>query len=294
MTNPTKKENAWLLPKVSHQKIAPGLYLVPTPIGNLRDITLRALDVLSTADIVLCEDTRVTGKLLEAYDIRAKLMLYHEHNAARQRPKILEHLKAGKTLAQVSDAGTPLISDPGYKLVEMAIEEGLYVSALPGANAPLPALQLSGFASDAFTFIGFLPTKTGARKKVLQGWADVPSTLIVFESGKRLQKTLADCREVLGKRPIAVVREISKLYEETRRGSAQELLKVYEKHGTPKGEITLVIAPPTLQQVSLESLEDEIKEALKTGTKKDVTHLFTKKTGLPKKQVYDFVLNLTK
>lgn len=292
--NPTKKHKAWLLPDHHNQQIRPGLYIVPTPIGNLRDMTIRALDVLNEADVVLCEDTRVSGKLLKAYGFNKKLMVYNDHNASRQRPKILEHLNSGKIVAQISDAGTPLISDPGYRLVDMALSSDVYVIALPGANAPLPALVLSGFPTDSFSFIGFFPVKSIARQKVLKFWKGVPTTLIAFETGKRLIKSLKDIGFVMGDRPVAVVREISKLYEEARRGSAAELYAYYEEHGAPKGEITLVIAPGQREGVSLDDFRADILQDLKTNSKKDVTAIYTEKTGLSKKVVYEFVLSVAK
>ncbi len=291
--NPTKNRRAWLLPEQHNQQIRPGLYIVPTPIGNLRDITIRALDVLNEADIVLCEDTRVSGKLLEAYGLRKKLMVYNDHNAARQRPKIQEYLQANKILAQISDAGTPLISDPGFRLVDLAIAEGAYVTALPGANAPLPALVMSSLPTDNFTFVGFMPTKSTARQTLLKTWAEMPTTLIAFDTGKRISKTLKDIATVLGDRPIAVVREISKLYEEAKRGTAEELMNGYDKNGVPKGEITLLIGPGQPEEVDLADLKGDILNALKSSSKKDVTAHYTQKTGLPKKVVYEFILALS-
>jgi 16S rRNA (cytidine1402-2'-O)-methyltransferase len=175
-----EKEEGWLLPQRRKNAVTPGLYLVATPIGNLGDITLRALDVLAACDRVICEDTRVSGKLLEYFGIKKPLLPYNDHNAAKQRGPVLQMLRDGQRVAFISDAGTPLVSDPGYKLVRECIEEGIAVTAIPGANAPLMALQLSGLPCDAFSFIGFLPPKSAARKKHLSEWKNAPGTLIAF------------------------------------------------------------------------------------------------------------------
>ncbi len=222
----------------------PGLYIVATPIGNLRDITLRALDALNAADLIVCEDTRVSGKLLSHYGISKPTLSYNDHNGPERRPKIMAALTEGKCVALVSDAGTPLVSDPGYKLVREAIERGFYVTTLPGASSVLSALCLSGLPTDRFLFAGFLPAKKEACRKAIQTLANVPSTLVLFESARRLPETLALLQEVLGNREAAVVREITKLYEESRRGTLQELHAHYEKAGAPKGEVVIVVGPP--------------------------------------------------
>lgn len=229
----------------SSSTLAPGLYVVATPIGNAADITLRALSVLREVDAIACEDSRVTAKLLARHDIRAKLMAYHEHNAARVRPQILARLAAGGRIALVSDAGTPLVSDPGYKLVRGCIEAGIPVVPLPGPSAPLAALVLSGLPSDRFLFAGFLPAKAAARRKIFSELAAVPATLLFFESAQRLSESLADMADVLGDRPAAVAREITKLFEECRRGSLAELAAHYRDAGPPKGEIVVVCGGAT-------------------------------------------------
>ncbi|MEE8534862.1 MAG: 16S rRNA (cytidine(1402)-2'-O)-methyltransferase, partial [Kiloniellales bacterium] len=185
-------------------KIEPGLYLVATPIGNLRDITLRALDVLSAVDRIVCEDSRVTRKLLTAYNLSRPLVSYHEHNAEKVRPRLIQALQDGQSVALVSDAGTPLISDPGFKLVRSILEAGLPVTSIPGPSAALTALILSGLPSDRFLFAGFLPAKAGARRKALGELAAIPATLVIFESPRRLAATLAAMSEVLGDRPAAL------------------------------------------------------------------------------------------
>ncbi|MEM8833480.1 MAG: 16S rRNA (cytidine(1402)-2'-O)-methyltransferase, partial [Pseudomonadota bacterium] len=198
--------------------IKPGIYLVSTPIGNLRDITFRALDVLSSVDLIVCEDTRVTGKLIGAYGFKKKMQVYNDHSTQKQREDIINLVKNGQSVAFLSDAGTPLVSDPGFKLVRFAIENEVMVTSLPGPNAALTALQLSGLPSDQFSFLGFLPPKSGARQSVLQQWAETPSTLLIYETGPRLLASLGDMRTVFGDRDVAVMREMTKIYEETRRG----------------------------------------------------------------------------
>ena len=270
-----------------------GLYVVATPIGNLRDMSLRALDVLRHADMVVCEDTRVTRKLLNAYDIQAKLHSYNDHSDDARRESIVAQLKEGRVIALVSDAGMPLISDPGYKLVRDCIAENLYVTTVPGASAPLAALQISGLPSDRFCFLGFLPHKTKARRNVLEEWADVPATLIAFESGPRLIASLTDIKHVMGAREVAVVREITKLYEEVRKDSVYALLSYYEEHGVPKGEIVLVIVPPELEQFDEDAVLDMIRNALKTMKINEAAKHVAEKTGLKKRDLYALALKVS-
>jgi len=199
-------------------KLAPGLYVTATPIGNARDITLRALDVLKGCDFICAEDTRVTAKLLAIHGIRKTLSAYNDHNAVRERPKLLARLRHGARIALVSDAGTPLVSDPGFKLVREAIAEGITIHAVPGASAALAALALAGLPSDRFLFAGFLPSKAGERRTALESLKSITASLILFEAPQRLAESLADMREVLGDRPAVVARELTKLHEEARRG----------------------------------------------------------------------------
>lgn len=269
-----------------------GLYLVATPIGNLRDISMRALDLLGAADIVLCEDTRVTHKLLSAYGIKAKTRVYNDHSDAGRRDEVIKLVAGGAIVALVSDAGMPMISDPGYKLVQACQAHGVNVTTLPGANAPLSALQLSGFPSDCFSFIGFLPSKTKARKDMLARWAKVQTTVIAFETAPRLLASIADIGEVLGDREIAVVREITKMFEEVRKGSAPELLEQYAQKGLPKGEIVLVIAPPQDEILSQDDLEDQIRNALKSMRTKEAAAFVAEKTGAHKKDLYAIALKV--
>ncbi len=226
------------------ESLAPGLHVTATPIGHLADISLRAVNALAAADAILCEDTRVTAKLLHRYGISTRLLPYHDHNAAKLRPRILEELKAGKALVLVSDAGTPLVSDPGYKLACAVIAEGLPLHVLPGASAPLAALTLSGLPSDRFMFAGFLPEKPGERRKMLLSLKAVPATLIFFESPRRVVSALADIAEMLGPRDVAVTRELTKLYEEAVRGPASDVAARLAERDTIKGEITVVVSPP--------------------------------------------------
>lgn len=272
-----------------------GLYLVATPIGNLRDITLRALDTLGEVDVVLCEDTRMTGKLLHAHGIRAeKLEIYNDHSADGVRPAILRRLAEGKSMALVSDAGTPLISDPGYKLVRDAQDLGVMVTALPGANAVLTGLQLSGLPTDKFSFLGFLPPKTKARCDVLQDWAQVPGTLVVYETGPRLIESLKDMAAILGDREAAVTRELTKMYEQVRRDTLRRLIAHYSEAGEPKGEIVIVIGPPLARAAG----EDEIKAALARllpgHSVKDAAGIVAETLGVPRKTAYEFAIMLQK
>ncbi len=274
-----------------------GLYCVATPIGNLRDITMRALDVLKAADLVLCEDTRMTRKLMSAYQISAKLQVYNDHSGDGARSRVIEMIVQGKALALVSDAGLPLISDPGYKLVRAAQEEGLYVTTVPGASAPLSALQISGLPSNKFCFLGFLPSKSSARRKVLSEWAGVNATLIAFETAPRLKASLKDVHETLGAREVAVVREITKKFEEVRREVPEVLLQYYEENGKPKGEIVLVIAPPGEESglaLGDAELTDMLREALGSMKVKEAAKYVGEKTGLKKSDLYNIALSISK
>ena len=232
-----------------HSTVAPplpaGLYLVATPIGNLRDITVRALEVLAAADLIACEDTRVTRKLLDRYGIATPLTPYHEHNAAEARPKLLARLADGAAIALVSDAGTPLVSDPGYKLVREAQAAGASVTTLPGASAVLAALTLSGLPTDRFLFEGFLPAKEEARRARINELKRIPATLVLFETGARIAAALADLAAELGPRQAAICRELTKLYEEVRRGDLGTLAREAAQADEPRGEIVIVVAPPS-------------------------------------------------
>jgi len=274
-------------------RLGPGLYVVATPIGNLRDITLRALEVLRIADLVLCEDTRVTLKLLDRHNLSPKLFAYHDHNAASVRPRVLEELAKGSAVALVSDAGTPLVSDPGFKLVEAAIAAGHRIFPIPGASAALAALVSAGLPSDRFFFEGFLPPKSGARKTRLAELRAIPATLIFYESGPRLSDSLLDMSATLGVRNAAVCRELTKAFEEVRRGSLAELASHYEKAGPPKGEIVVVVSPPG-DEAPLDDadIDSKIKAALKKLSLKDASAAIAAETGLPRKEIYARALAL--
>jgi 16S rRNA (cytidine1402-2'-O)-methyltransferase len=267
-------------------KPSPGLVIVATPIGNARDITLRALDALRQADAIACEDTRVTGMLMARYGIGTPLVAYHEHNAARMRPVLLDRLARGETIALVSDAGTPLVSDPGYKLVRAAIEAGVPVSAAPGASAALAALVTSGLPSDRFLFAGFLPPRAAARRSELHELSGVRATLIVFESAGRLAETLADMAAVLGAREAVVARELTKLYEELRRGSLAELQAHYAAAGPPKGEIVILVGPPPAAETTDEAIDAALRTALAAATLRDAVASVAMDLGAPRRRVY--------
>lgn len=275
------------------QPLESGLYIVATPIGNLRDISLRALDTLQAVDEVLAEDTRVARRLLDAHGIRAKLSPYHDHNGAKRRPEILEKLAEGAAIALISDAGTPLVSDPGWKLSRAALDAGHRVFPIPGASALLAGLVASGLPSDRFMFCGFLPSKTNARQKAATELASVPSTLVFYESGPRLADSLSDLATVLGdKREAAVSRELTKLFEETRRATLGELAAHYSENGPPKGEIVLLVGPPLDEAISEEALDDAIRTALQSQSVKQAAAEIAARLDLPKRDVYQRALAL--
>lgn len=273
-------------------KLEPGLYITATPIGNLRDITLRALDALMACDSIICEDTRVTRKLLTAFGIVKPLKTYHDHNAAKMRPRILQSLSRGASICLVSDAGMPLISDPGYQLVRAAVGEGLKVTVLPGASASLAALALSGLPSDKFLFAGFLPAKAGPRRRQLQALRAVPGSLVFFEAASRLGSTLNEMHQVLGPRGAALAREITKKFEDVRRGSLQELAAYYAAHPPPKGEMVIVIGPPSKENDRALDPQAELRRALHYSSTKAAVAEVAALTGLPRKKIYDLALSL--
>ncbi len=274
------------------ERLAGGLYVTATPIGHLGDVTLRALATMAAVDVLLCEDTRTTGKLLERYAIRTRLMPYHEHNTERVRPAILKALADGASYALVSDAGMPLVSDPGYRLVNDCIDHSIPVTAVPGASAVLTGLALSGLPTDRFTFLGFLPAKSGERKKILGEFAGVRSTLIMFESPHRIVDALEDVSATLGNRKVAVTRELTKLHEEVVRGTATEVHDILKSRASVKGEITLVIAPPvqSAAEISEEDLERAITDALASMPAAKAASDVAKRFDLAKKDVYARIL----
>ena len=278
-------------------KPAPGLYIVATPIGNLGDVTLRALELLGSVDVIACEDTRITKRLLEKYNVATPLTLYHEHNAARATPRLLQRLQDGGTVALVSDAGTPLISDPGYRLVRQVHEAEIPVFVAPGPSAPIAALVASGLPSDRFLFGGFLPTRQSARRKSLTELADLRASLVFLESPRRLARSLLDMQSVLGQREAAVARELTKRYEEVVRGSLKELADRYENAPTPRGEVVVIVGPPIIEVNDEENeatLDEQLTIALATMSVRDAARSVSVATGLPRREAYRRALILSK
>lgn len=301
--SPTRKQTGGSKPTDSAPRskpaassgILPGLTLVATPIGNAADITLRGLETLNRADVIACEDTRVTRKLLTLHGVATPTLAYHEHNAARMRPRILGRLRRGEAVALVTDAGMPLISDPGFGLVRACLDEGLPVTVVPGASASLAALVLSGLPSDRFLFAGFPPAKTAARRTFLDGLKDTGASLIFYESPRRLAASLEDMAAVLGPRQAAVARELTKFYEEVRRASLAELADAYGRDGPPRGEVVIVVAPP--EPNDGREQEDRAREllelALNEHSLRDATDAVARITGAPRRKVYDLALALS-
>ncbi|WP_312138577.1 16S rRNA (cytidine(1402)-2'-O)-methyltransferase [Brevundimonas sp.] len=273
------------------RSVSGGLYLVATPIGNLRDITLRALDVLSAADLVLAEDTRVTTKLLSAYGIKAKLERCDDHTSARAAEIAVEHLRDGAVVALVSDAGTPMVSDPGFVVARAAIAEDLPIHPIPGASSALAALCIAGLPSDRFTFAGFLPPKSAARKTALEELRTSRQTLVFFESGPRLKDSLTDMAEVLGPRDAAVARELTKLYEECVRGTLPELA-ANPRCDAPKGEIVIVVAPGADEVASEADIDTALTEAMTRLPLGEAASEVSKALNLPRKMLYKRALEL--
>jgi 16S rRNA (cytidine1402-2'-O)-methyltransferase len=266
--------------------IEPGLHLVSTPIGNLRDITLRALDVLGGCDLVLAEDTRVAAKLLKAYGLKPKVERYDDHVGEAARPRILKALAAGAKVALISDAGTPLVSDPGYRLVREALEAGLRVIPIPGASAPLAALAMAGLPSDRFLFAGFPPPKGGPRRAWLAELSGVRATLILFESGPRLRASLGDMAAVFGPdREAAVARELTKLYETCVRGTLAELAE-HPKIDAPKGEIVVLVGPGREAPATEADADQALAEALTRLSPADAASEVAKALGLNRRELY--------
>jgi 16S rRNA (cytidine1402-2'-O)-methyltransferase len=272
-----------------------GLHLVATPIGNLADITLRALETLAGVDVIACEDTRITRRLTERYAISAELTPYHEHNAATARPKLLRRLAEGEAVALVSDAGTPLISDPGFKLVRDACAAGFAVTTLPGPSSVLAALTVAGLPTDRFTFAGFLPAKQTARRARLTELSRIDATLVLFESGSRVQETVADLASIMGSRKAAICRELTKLHEEVLRSSLAELAAQVDQLET-RGEFVLVIGPPDAdaQVMSDDSLDELLRNALAHSSLKDAVAEAVELSGRPRREVYARALELAK
>lgn len=276
--------------------LSAGLYLVSTPIGTASDITLRALDILENADVLAAEDTRNTRKLMDIHGVKLNkrpLLPYHDHNGPAQRPRILAAIRDGKSVAYVSDAGTPLIADPGYRLAADAIEEGLPVTSAPGASALLAALAVAGLPTDRFLFAGFPPVKAVAKSKFLAEFSNVPATLVFYESPRRL----ADCLKAMeaafgGARRVAVCRELTKKFEEVRRGTLNELAIQYSDEKAPKGEVVVVVGPPVNEGASEQDIDTALRAALKTQSVKDAAKEVAEALDLPRKQLYARALEL--
>jgi 16S rRNA (cytidine1402-2'-O)-methyltransferase len=274
-----------------------GLVLVPTPIGNLGDITPRALAALRAADLALCEDTRVTARLFAAFGLTTRLVPLHDHNEEGRIGFVLDLLRQGKCVALVPDAGTPLVSDPGYRLVRAAIAEGLPVSAVPGANAAVTALVLSGLPPHPFLFLGFPPPRSAARRASFARLraaerAGLSATFLWYEAPHRLAETLADMEAVFGDRPAAVARELTKKFEEVRRATLSELAAHYADHAA-RGEITIAVGPAPEEAANTDDLDDRLRAALAGHSVKEAVAIVTAATGLPRKQVYARALELS-
>jgi 16S rRNA (cytidine1402-2'-O)-methyltransferase len=274
-------------------ELAPGLYVVSTPIGNLGDISLRAIAVLARADAVLCEDTRHSRTLLSHFGIGTPARPYHEHNAAKERPRVLADLTAGQRIALISDAGTPLVSDPGWKLVREAIDAGHRVEALPGASATLTALAVGGLPTDAFLFAGFLPPKSVGRRARIAELSAVPATLVFFEAPSRVAEAIADLAAVLGSRPAALARELTKMHEEVRRAPLDQLAA--ELDGVAiKGEAVILVGPPQETEVTDDVISARLVPALEEMSLRDAAKAVADALGVPKSRVYDLGLRTRK
>lgn len=276
-------------------RLDPGLYVTSTPIGHLADVTLRALQVLAAADLILCEDTRVSRKLTQKYGIETPLRAYHDHNAESVRPGILNKLGAGAAIALVSDAGTPLVSDPGFKLVRAALEQSVPVTAVPGASAPMAALTIAGLPSDRFLFAGFPPAKKGQRETFFKSFLGLNATLVFFISARKLGPVLAEIQDFLGNRQAVVARELTKLHEEVLRGDLSELQSVVSARAALKGEVTLLVAGAVDNGLpDGDSLDQMIEQALLTDSVRDVASTLAQALNLPRRQIYLRALELSK
>jgi 16S rRNA (cytidine1402-2'-O)-methyltransferase len=295
LTEPSERTFSLAGHVLTAPKAVPGLYLVATPIGNLGDITLRALETLAGVDIIACEDTRITRRLTERYAITALLKPYHEHNAALARPKILEKLAQGASIALVSDAGTPLISDPGFKLVREVCAAGHQVIAMPGPSSVLSALSVAALPTDRFFFEGFLPPKQTARRARLAELARIDATLVMFESGNRVQDTLRDLAGIMGGRDAAICREMTKLHEEIQRAPVTELAKAADRLET-RGEFVLVIGPPAAgaQVMTADALDDLLRGQLQRDSVKDAVAHAVELSGRPRREIYARALELAR
>ena len=292
ITGPTRRYRL-LDHEIEAPRAEPGLYLVATPIGNLGDMTLRGLEILAGSDVIACEDTRVTRKLTQRYGVTTPLVPYHDHNAETARPKLLARLGDRQAVALVSDAGTPLISDPGYKLVREARAAGFAVTAAPGACAVLAAVASAGLPTDRFLFDGFLPPREQARRSRIAALAEVPATLVFFEAGPRIAAMLHDLAAVLGTRDAAVCRELTKLHEEVRRGDLGALARAYDEGAETRGEFVVVVGPPAaVRPVETDALDSLLRNALATASLKDAVEAVVAATGHKRRLVYRRALSL--
>lgn len=286
-----KSDASWA--GMSSAPIAPALYLVATPIGNLEDITLRALRILRHADVIACEDTRTSRVLLAHYGIKTPCISYHEHNAQTMRPKILARLRAGESVALISDAGTPLISDPGYKLSAHCISEKIPLIPIPGACSVITALCASGLPTDQFLYLGFLPNKTKARTAILAQYATTNATLVCFESPNRVLATLSDMSHIFGEtHQVTIARELTKRFEEIRHGTVSDLIAHYTAAGAPRGEIVMLIAPAEKKIITEDETDAQLIHALKTMSVKEAAAWVASATHHPKRDVYQRALAL--
>ena len=266
--------------------------IVSLPIGNLKDITLRAIETLEQSDIIYCEDTRTTIKLTNHYNIKATLKSYHEHSTAKSREKIINELSDGKNISLVSDAGTPLISDPGYKLIRDIKKSGFNVSSAPGVSSPVMALTLSGIPSDKFLFVGFLPTKKSSRSDYLIEISNINASIIIFESAKRINGTLMALKEILGNRKVAICRELTKKFEEIINGNISDVLKEISSRDSLKGEIVIVVSGPDASNEKNIDIELMLMDALSTMSASEASKEVSKFTNLSRKEVYNVALKL--
>lgn len=279
---------------IKDQKLVPALYVVSTPIGNLGDITLRAIEVLQKCDFVVGEDSRVTAKLLNRLEIKKSFITYNDHSDQLARDKILNFILSGKVLALVSDAGTPLISDPGYKLVEFLLENNAKVTSVPGACSVIAALTISGIASNRFMFVGFTPHSEIARQHFFKDLVNIDSSLIFFESANRLLVSLEVMLQIFGNREVAVVREITKIYEETKKAKLTDLISYYRQNSI-KGEVVVLLSPPSKNtEVDMEVVDQELRSGIKTVKPKDLVALVADQYGLNKKVLYQRMLQIIK
>ncbi|MEH6833659.1 MULTISPECIES: 16S rRNA (cytidine(1402)-2'-O)-methyltransferase [Falsihalocynthiibacter] len=279
------------------KKLAAGLYFVATPIGTARDITLRALDVLANADVIAAEDTRTARKLMDIHGVplgERQLVAYHDHNGAQARPRLLRYLEEGKSVAYASEAGTPLVADPGYGLSVAAIEAGYTVTSAPGPSAVVAALTIAGLPTDQFHFAGFSPNTQKARQTYMQSLAKIDATLVFYESPKRIAAALADLAQVLGgARRAAVCREITKKFEEVSRGTLDELAASFSERSV-KGEIVVVVDRGAQEEISTASIEDALKQALESHSVKDSATIVSEALNIPRRDVYQTALAMNK